>query len=107
MRAGLLREAVVFEEFREVKTTSGFVKKEYVPVLRTKAYRKKLTYYRNEGVNAFEEFTDDTVILQVRRNLLINENLRVRYNDKYYKIRLLDLQITDNTYLITCSKIND
>lgn len=103
MQAGLLRERVVFEEARKVKTESGFVEKEYFPILTTKAYKKKLSAVGGDGVNAFESFIGNTVILQVRWNPVINENLRIDYQGRKYKIKLLDKQ-TDNTYIITCSK---
>lgn len=103
MQAGLLRERVVFEEARKVKTESGFPESKYFPILATKAYKKKLSAVGGDGINAFESFIGNTVILQVRWNPVINENLRIDYQGRKYKIKLLDKQ-TDNTYIITCSK---
>ncbi|MCP3894493.1 MAG: head-tail adaptor protein [Bacteroides sp.] len=103
MQAGLLRDTVVFEQARKVKTDSGFREKEYVPILTTKAYKKKLSLVGGDGINAYEEFLGNTVILQVRWNPAISEDLRIDYQGRKYKIKLLDKQ-SDNTYIITCSK---
>lgn len=106
MRAGLLREKVIFEELTEVKTPSGFSRKEYAQVLTTKAYRKKTSVVSGD-MQAFEEFTGNTVILQVRKNPRINDRQRVIYRGTTYRIKLIDPQISDNTYLITCVKVDE
>lgn len=107
MRAGLLREILVFEEIQSVTSPSGAVKKEYVKVYTCKAHKKKLSLIRDaDGMNAMEEFTGHTLVFQVRYHPVINEELRVLYQDRYYSISLLDPQISDNTYLITLTKMN-
>lgn len=106
MRAGLLREKVIFEDLDEFKTPSGFIRKEYKAALITKAYRKKLSVVPGD-MQAFEEFTGNTVILQVRKNPRINDRQRVIYNGKPYKIKLIEPQLADNTYLVTCTKMDE
>lgn len=107
MRAGLLREILFFEELQTITSPSGAVKKDYVRVYTCKGYKKKLSLIRDaDGMNAMEEFTDNTLIFQVRFHPLINEKQRVSYQGRYYSISLLDWQRSDNTYLVTLSKMN-
>ena len=41
MRAGLLKETLIFEALTKEKTPSGAISKEYKEVFRCRAYRKK------------------------------------------------------------------
>ena len=101
MRAGLLKEWITFYGLKESRTPSGAVEKKYdEAVLKVRCYRKKITAPVGNGLNAYEEF-------QVRYNPTINERQRISYQGRMYKIVLLDKQHEDNTYLITCSKINE
>lgn len=106
MRAGLLNETLVFKDLKDIKSPSGFVKKEYVAVLTCKAYRKKLaTVVDRDGVNAMEQFTGRIIVFQVRYYPVIKENQQVEYQGRDYSITLLDRQ-RDNTYLVTLTKID-
>lgn len=107
MRAGLLRHEILdFQELQSTKSPSGATKKEYVSILKTRANRRKLTAVVNrDGVNASEQFIGNMIVVQVRFNPLIKENMRVIYQSKTYSIQLLDKQ-PDNTYLITLNKEN-
>lgn len=107
MRAGLLRELIVFEEPRAEKTPSGFVRKEWGTVFTCKAYKKKQAAQKTDDVNALEEFGEQTIVFQTYRYPQISETQRIRWNGKLYRITLLDPQTADNSYLITCIKIND
>lgn len=107
MRAGLLREILVFEELKAVTSPSGAVSKCYVKVYTCKGYKKKLSFIRDaDGMNAREEFIENTLVFQVRYHPVINEKQRVLYQGQYYSITLLDWQRFDNTYLVTLSKMN-
>lgn len=103
MRAGLLRETLIFKELKEVRSPTGFVKKEYVPALTCKAYKKKLSSVIGDGVSAMEQFIGNTIVFQVRYYPVIKENQKVEYQGQDYSITLLDRQL-DNTYLITLTK---
>lgn len=105
MRAGLLNETISIHELRKTTSESGAVTKEYVETHKIKVYRKKLSASVGNGVNASEEFISNTLVFQVRKYRFLNENARIKYGINFYKIILLDLQ-ADNTYLITCSKVN-
>lgn len=107
MRAGMLREIIVLEEPKEVKTSSGFVRKEWKAVFTCKACKKKQAYQKSDDINAMEEFIEQTVVFQTYRYPQISETQRIRWNGKLYRITLLDPQMADNSYLITCTKIND
>ena len=106
MRAGLLRDKISFLELTEIRTESGFKKKEYTNVLTTRCSRRKLSAQYGDGLNANEEFIANTVVVQVRFNRLIKEKQRVDYNSKKWNIILIDKQ-ADNSLMITLSKINE
>lgn len=107
MRAGLLRHEILdFQELQTTKSPSGATKKEYVSILKTRASKRKLTaVVEKDGVNASEQFIGNMIVVQVRFNPLIKENMRVLYHSRTYSIQLLDKQ-PDNTYLITLKKEN-
>lgn len=107
MNAGSLRhETLDFQELKTTKSPSGATKKEYVSILKTRASKRKLTaVVEKDGVNASEQFIGNMIVVQVRFNPLIKENMRVLYHGRTYSIDLLDLQ-PDNTYLITLKKEN-
>ena len=106
MRAGLLTETIQVCDLIRTISPSGAEKKEYVPTHTIKAYRKKLSASVGNGINASEEFIGNTLVFQVRKYKFLNENIRIKYGINFYKVISLDLQ-SDNTYLITCSKVNE
>lgn len=106
MRAGLLTETIHICDLIKSNPPSGAEKREYVPTHTIKAYRKKLSASVGNGINASEEFIANTLVFQVRKYSFINENVCIKYGENFYKIILIDSQ-TDNTYLITCSKVNE
>lgn len=106
MRAGLLTETIHIHQLQKEKSASGSVTKEYVKTHEIKAARKKLSASVGSGINASEEFIGNTLVLQVRKYPFLNENVRIKYGNILYRIILLDLQ-RDNTYLITCTKVNE
>lgn len=107
MRSGLLsRETIGICELQKSTSASGAETREYVETHKIKAYRKKLSASVGDGINASEEFIGNTLVFQVRKYSFLNENVRIKYRSNFYKIILLDLQ-SDNTYLITCSKVNE
>lgn len=106
MRAGLLTERITFFEEQTIKSpASGAIRKDFVEVQSIRAYRKKLSASLGNGINASEEFIANTLVFQVRKYSFIKESMQIGYNGKRYSITLLDEQ-SDNSYLITCSKIN-
>lgn len=106
MRAGLLKEILVFEEPTEIKTPAGSIEKEWSPVFSCKAYKKKLTASGGEEMNAYEDFIEKTVIFQTYQYPIIKDTMRIRWSGNLYRIVLLDPQRQDRSYLITCRKEN-
>lgn len=105
MRAGLLREILVFEEATGIRTPAGSFEKEWKPVFTCKAYKKKQTVQRGDETNAYEDFIENTVIFQTYQYPVIKDTMRVRWNNNLYRIALIDPQ-PDRSYLITCRKEN-
>ncbi|MDR2057641.1 MAG: head-tail adaptor protein [Dysgonamonadaceae bacterium] len=105
MRAGLLTDAIHILELQKTTSETGAEKREYVETHKIKAYRKKLSASVGDGVNASEEFISNTLVFQVRKYSFLNENTHIKYGIHFYKVILLDPQ-SDNSYLMTCSKIN-
>ena len=85
-------------EYEEIKV--------YNETHKIKAYRKKLSASVGNGINASEEFIGNTLVFQTRKYSFINEDVRIKYRNNFYKVILIDLQ-NDNSYLITCSKVNE
>lgn len=106
MRAGLLTDTIHILEEQKTTSETGAQKKEYVETHKIKAYRKKLSASVGSGINANEEFIANTLVFQVRKYSFLNENIRIKFGKNTYSIISLDLQ-RDNTYLITCSKVNE
>lgn len=106
MRSGLLTESIHICELQKTISPSGAEKKEYVEKYKIKAYRKKLSATIGSGVSASEEFIANTLVFQVRKYSFLNENIRVKYRGNLYNVILLDPQ-TDNTFIMTCSKVNE
>lgn len=106
MRAGLLTETIHILELKKTISESGAEKREYVETHKIKANRKKLSASIGDGVNANEEFISNTLIFQARKYSFLNENIRIKYGIHFYKVILLDPQ-SDNSYLLTCIKVNE
>lgn len=106
MRAGLLTETIHILELQKTTSSSGAEKREYVETHKIKAHRKKLSASVGNGINASEEFIANILVFQTRKYSFLNEDMRIKYGNHSYKIILIDKQ-SDNSYLITCSKVNE
>lgn len=106
MRAGLLTERIAIYELQRKTSDSGAVKKEYVVTHKICAYRRKLSASVGNGIDANEEFIANILVFQTRKYSFLNEDMRIKYGNHSYKIILIDKQ-SDNSYLITCSKVNE
>lgn len=106
MRAALLTDTIHILELQKTTSKTGEEVREYVEKYEIKAYRKKLSASVGDGINANEEFIANTIVFQVRKYSFLNESMRIKFKERLYDVVLLDLQ-RDNTYLITCSKVND
>ncbi len=106
MRAALLTETIHIHELQKSTSETGEEIKVYNETHKIKAYRKKLSASVGNGINASEEFIGNTLVFQTRKYSFINEDVRIKYRNNFYKVILIDLQ-NDNSYLITCSKVNE
>lgn len=105
LRAGLLRETIHIYELKKSTSETGSQTEKYVKTHTIKATSKKLTASMGNELNANEIFISNTLVFQVRRYSFLNENVRIKYGSRFYKIILIDKQ-SDNSLLITLSKIN-
>lgn len=106
MRAGLLTETIHILQLQITTNETGGEERKYLETQKIKAYRKKLSASVGDGVNASEEFISNTLVFQVRKYSFLNENVYIKYGINIYKVILLDPQ-SDNSYLMTCSKVNE
>jgi hypothetical protein len=106
MRAGLLREILVFKELREHQSETGFVVKEYEEVFRCKGYRRKMSLVVDkDGINAMEQFIGRTIVFQIRAYPIIKDSQRVVYMNNIYEIKMIDPQ-RDNTLILTLGRVD-
>lgn len=107
MRAGLLRELLVFKSPVETQSPTGAIKKEYKEIFQCRASRKQMSLIADrDGVNAMEQFIGHTLVFQVRNYPVIKENLRVTYNGNEYNLKMVNPQMYDNSLLLTLEKID-
>ena len=106
MRAGLLREILVFKELREHQSETGFVVKEYEEVFRCKGYRRKMSLVVDkDGISAMEQFIGRTIVFQIRAYPIIKDSQRVVYMNNIYEIKMIDPQM-DNTLILTLGRVD-
>lgn len=106
MRAGLLREILVFKELREHQSETGFVVKEYEEVFRCKGYRRKMSLVVDKGgISAMEQFIGRTIVFQIRAYPIIKDSQRVVYMNNIYEIKMIDPQ-RDNTLILTLGRVD-
>ncbi len=107
MRAGILRELLVFKSPVETQGPTGAVKREYKETFRCRACRKKMSLIADrDGVSAMEQFIGHTLVFQVRHYPVIQENQHVLYNGNEYLLKMINPQLGDNTLLLTLEKID-
>lgn len=107
MKAGLLREKIVVEEAVTEVSPSGATHKVWQTAFSTRCRRQRITAIVGDGMDAYEEFIQNTVILQVRDNKRFKDTQRIVYKGQRFRITLINPQIEDKTLYITLSKINE
>lgn len=106
MRAGLLKDIVVFKAPRKVRSRTGGVNIVYDDVLRCRGHKRKFSNVTDKDrVDAYEEFNGHFGIIQVRYHPKIKEDQIVEFRGTLYKIILLDLR-DDHTYWINVNRLN-
>lgn len=99
MRAGLLREPILFQKRERIQSPSGAYTSKLVIKLRTKCYKLRERSIGRE-TNAKEEFYERDLRVQCRDNPLIEDSTDVMFQNKSYRILLIDKQIQDKTVII-------
>ena len=105
MRAGLLNEIIeIWRPFiykNEVGASTTVWKKD--EILRANVKHNNM----NRSVQVNEVFYDQTKIFTVRRYVDIDENCRIKYQDKFYRIISIDSNRELNQKTIICDRINE
>ena len=105
MKAGILRETLIFKELKKETTDTGFIKSSFVQVFTQKAYKKKIT--QDDTEDAKEIFNRSTIQFLLRYNSKVNDKMRVEFENNDYNITAIDRNREDNSMIITIKKIND
>lgn len=106
MRAGLLRERVLFQKKIKTQGRSGAEVVNYATILSTKCHKLKESNIGGE-VNAEEEFYGTSVRIQVRNNPILSEATQAVFRGNRYRIVLQDHLIHDRSIIITLRKDNE
>ena len=61
----------------------------------------------NRSVQVNEVFYDQTKVFIVRRYVDIDENCRIKYQDKFYRIISIDSNREQNQKTIICDRVNE
>lgn len=103
MRAGALKETLIFEALTKEKTPSGAVSKEYKEVFRCRAYRKKQSIIAGDE-NAKEQFIGQMTVMLVRKYPQIDYSCRVKWAGCVWEIKMIEPH--DNELTLTLKKVN-
>lgn len=103
IRAGSLKETLIFEALTKEKTPSGAISKEYKEVFRCRAYRKKQSIVTGDE-NAKELFIGQMAVMLVRKYPQINYNCRVKWAECTWEIKMIEPH--DNELTLTLKKLN-
>ena len=105
MRAGLLNEIIeIWRPFiykNEVGSSTTIWKKD--EILRANVKHNNM----NRSVQVNEVFYDQTKVFIVRRYVDIDENCRIKYQDKFYRIISIDSNRELNQKTIICDRVNE
>lgn len=104
------RERILFLKAERTQARNGEQLTEWVPASKeltnVPTERRKRKSSDNIVINAGEEFVDLKLVFWVRFHSTINENLRIIYEGKTYRILDIDRKFHNNSCEITCIKIN-
>lgn len=92
MKAGILRDILVFESATKSRNDTGEIVKEWRPVFRCRAYRKRQSSISGEE-QAREEFLGMSVQFIARKYPQISYGQRVRWAGLLWEIRMIEPDI--------------
>jgi SPP1 family predicted phage head-tail adaptor len=105
MRAGLLREKLIFQSKTQTQSGSGALVVSWADSLTARAWKK--TAASGTEFSTKELFIAQRLTFQLRYNSKITSDMRVLYNGILYKIvGIPDKQIQDNTLILVITKID-
>ena len=108
MRAGAMRENLVFMQYAETQSLSGAVIKSWVDRYTCRASIKRSTpVFDKDGVEAKEEYSGINLYFIVRMTPVINEKMRIKYDGYQYEILLIEPNYADKTYLLQTRRVNE
>lgn len=109
MRAGSMREQLVFYRLQKTQTPSGATKEDWVEEYRCRArYQKATPVYDKDGVDARELFRGDNIYMIVRGTNRINDLMRVKYAGRMHSIiPPIEPNHADHTIQIQIRRINE
>ena len=105
MRAGLLTETILLQESVPVKNEFGATSMEWVDYLQTRANIKFNSGNRVNQNN--ERFTSYTLTFTIRYYHKVNEQMRIIYQDKKYRILAINSDRTKQSTEIIGELINE
>ncbi len=105
MRAGLLKEILVFESPTKQETDSGFVRSGYAEIFRCRARRVKQHAVLDDEESAREVFMGQTAVFQTRKYPQITYDCRVRWGGALWLIKMIEPE--SNELTLTLRKIDE
>lgn len=103
MRAGLLRFPIVILEEAKTKDSFGATKKTWVEFTRTKS---NITYKTGDKKVEDNKFINSQNIdFTIRHNIKVDEQMRIQYDGKLYKVQFINRNIINNSQIVTCDFI--
>lgn len=103
MRAGLMRDILVFQKKETVQTASGSMKDTYSEVFRCRAWRRKQSIVSGDE-QAKEIFLGQMAVLRVRKYPEITYQCRVEWADCLWEIKMIEPD--GNELTLTLKKID-
>lgn len=104
IRAGLLKETLIFEALTKEETPWGNVRKEYNEVFRCRAQRKKQSIITGDE-NAKEQFVGQMTVMLVRKYSQIDYSCHVKWAGCTWEIKMIEP--SGNELTLTLKKINE
>lgn len=104
MRSGLMRDWLVFEKPEKQRNETGELEATWTECFRCRAYRKKQAALSGD-VQANEDFIGQTAVFLTWNYPVISYELRVRWDGRWWEIRLLEPRGTELT--ITLKRLDE
>ncbi len=104
IRAGSLKDTLIFEALTKEETPWGDARKEYNEVFRCRAQRKKQSVLQGED-NAKEVFIGQMVVFLTRKYPQITYDCHVKWAECTWEIKMIEPR--DNELTLTLKKINE